>query len=132
MRLARVLRVLIRVMAGALLVLGLAIAVGRWHGLRTPHIALGLLFAFVLLVMGGAAIVSAKETSWAWVLTGWSVVIVLFGLTHARFRPGSAHWIAQVIHVGVGLAGVVIAERVCSVPASHGVSHGVSHGASHE
>jgi cytochrome c biogenesis protein CcdA len=127
MRLPPVMGVLVRVMAGALLVLGLAISMERWPGFRTPHIVLGIVFALVLLVLGGGAIMSAKGTSWAWVLAGWSVLIVLFGLTHARFLPGSRHWIAQVIHVSVGLAGVVIADRVWSAPASHGVSHRVSH-----
>jgi hypothetical protein len=95
-------------------ILQLLLGLGLWTGLLdrfTPlHIAIGLLFVLGLwsvAVIGGLAGANPVRVA---LLVVWGVILPVFGLTQDRLLTGDLHWIIQVLHLAVGMAGIAQAE----------------------
>jgi hypothetical protein len=86
------------------LALGLGIWTGRAPALVQPHMALGVLFVAISVVVGW------RRRSPLIVVLGALVVVV--GLMQRQWIPGDAHWIVRVIHLGLGIATAVAVRRV--------------------
>jgi len=44
----------------------------------------------------------------------WGALTLALGLTQTRLMVGGAHWVIQVLHLLVGLGGIVLAERLAA------------------
>jgi hypothetical protein len=97
-----------KVLAPAIAFLALALGVGLWTGrapaLVQPHMALGVLFVAI------SAVVGWRRRSPLIVVLGALLLVV--GVMQRQWILGDAHWLVQVIHVGLGVATAVAIRRV--------------------
>ena len=89
MRLTRSLLVALRVLAAALVIIGVGFWTGHWFGLRPVHMALGTLFVVVLWSLAVIALVARRATGLAVFALVWGAVIAGFGagapVRHRRY-----------------------------------------------
>ena len=110
----RTLRLTVRALAGALLLVGLLIWLGYAAPWRAVHQTLGLLLAIAVIAIGVVSARATRRASPLVVTVLWTVIVVAYGIAQARLLPGSAHWVAQLVHVFTGLATIGVAERVAA------------------
>ena len=110
-----VLRPLLVALRG-LAVLQLSLGGALWAGYagpwRTLHLGLGVGLGLALLALGATVTAVARRPGALLIVGAWTVLLVAYGVGHARLLPGSAHWVAQVAHVLLGLATLGLAEWV--------------------
>ena len=100
-----------------LFVVMLALGIAFWTGhdpnwLVLVHMFLGIVFVALLWFIGAAAAMRGASMG---VLVGTFVlglVIALFGLFQRTILTGPAHWVVQVIHLLLALAGIGFAEMI--------------------
>lgn len=113
--LLRTARVVMRACAAVLIILGILFWTGLELRLIPAHALVGLLF---VVAMWGIAIAGAAKgapRSLTALAVVWGFLVYWFGLHQAAILPTSAHWVIQVLHLLIGLAGVGIAERVAGI-----------------
>jgi len=113
-RLLTLLRLLTRATAVLLLLVGLALWAGHPAPWRSVHLALGGVLAATLLALGVVAARATGRGSALLIAVLWTALLAGYGLGHARLWPGGAHWLAQVLHVLIGLATIGVAERLAA------------------
>jgi uncharacterized membrane protein YuzA (DUF378 family) len=106
----QILRALNRILAALLLLVGIAIWAG-FPGDIAPHKVVGMLLGVVLGAITFFGLRSGLYRS-ALALVAWTIGMIGFGLVHARFLPGPRHWIVRIVHIAIGIVGVILAERV--------------------
>ena|SRR5215469_7492884 len=100
-----------------LFVVMLALGIAFWTGndpnwLVLVHMLLGIVFVALLWFIGAAAAMRGASMG---VLVGTFVlglIIALFGLFQRSILTGPAHWVIQVIHLLLALAGIGFAEMI--------------------
>ena len=120
----KLLLVALRALAGATLLVGLLIWTGRPVPWTSVHMGLGVLLGLTLIVLGVVVTRLTGRMSATLIAVGWTVLLIAYGVAHARLWPGDSHWIAQLLHVLIGLATLGVAERmVRGVPAVVATPH---------
>lgn len=104
-----------RALAAVLLLVGIAIWAGHYVPWRAVHAGLGALLGVLLLAEGIVAWRATERVGVIVLAAVWTAVLAGYGFAHARLWPGGAHWIAQMLHVLLGLATLGVAERVAGV-----------------
>jgi len=102
----------IRIAGGLQLILGVLIWTGRLEVMLFLHILIGVILVIGLWVLAWLANRAGVTPNWVGLLIFWGLVMILIGLTQAMLFTGSTHWIIQVVHLLVGLAGVGLAEML--------------------
>lgn len=104
----------IHVLGALQLLLGIAV----WSGAAVPwrgmHIATGLLFAATFVAVGAVAARRDRRALPLVAALAWIAIVVAYAFAHARLLPGDAHWVAQLLHVVIGLGTIGIAERLAA------------------
>ena len=100
-------------------VLGLLFWTGRALTLLPFHMLVGVTFVLALWVLAAIAAWTGLRPVLVLLAVSWGLVIPLFGMTHARLLPGSAHWIVQALHLLIGLGAMVIAARLARYVRQH-------------
>ena len=95
-----------------LLVLGALFWAGRARPLIPAHQAVGVAFALMLWALAYLGARAGAPPVLAAVVFGWSLVLVVLGLTQTWILTGSSHWIVQLLHLIVGLIAIGLAEAV--------------------
>lgn len=92
--------------------LGTLFWTGNADSLIPVHMALGT--ALVLCLWALAALGVAARIPVVLVLAGfvWGALTVIYGMTQELVLSGSLHWIAQVLHLSVGVVAVLIAVLI--------------------
>jgi hypothetical protein len=87
-----------------------------WTGHALPlvrlHMLIGMAFVIALLVLVVVAARSGLRVPLVLLAAGYSLLVPVFGMTHARLLPGPGHWIIQVAHLLVGFGAMLIAARL--------------------
>ena len=91
-------------LSGALaLILGLLHWAGMAAALMTMHMALGFLTVGALWVIALAQAVNGGS----WLVAAGAIIVgaltIAFGLLHAALMAGEFHWIAQILHLTLGI-----------------------------
>jgi hypothetical protein len=110
MRTAATIAQWINILAGvAQIILGVYFWSGRALSLLTLHMVVGLLFVIALWTLAGLA--RRTGVAWRWVVLSivWGVIVAAFGGVQAGLLPGPLHWIVRVLHLLIGIAGMVMA-----------------------
>jgi hypothetical protein len=116
MRAVKPLLMLLRLLAGILVVLGIGFWSGHWSGLRNLHMALGALFVLVLWSLAVLALTARRAVGLAVFALIWGVVIAGFGAAQQGLLVGDLHWIVRIVHLAIALAAMPIAERLAKLP----------------
>ncbi|HKH90553.1 MAG TPA: hypothetical protein VKA54_02055 [Gemmatimonadaceae bacterium] len=104
----------LRATAVVALLLGILVWTGRPLPWRSVHMGVGLLLGVLLLALSVVVVRATGRASAVVIALVWTVLLVAYGIGHASLWPGSMHWIAQVLHLLVGLATLGIAERLAA------------------
>jgi hypothetical protein len=99
-----------RVLWLAQIVLGVLFWTGSATSLTDLHKLLGLVFALLVAVL--AVLAGVRGGSPGLLVGGLAVAVLLpvVGIGQTGWLPGSRHWVIQVVHLLVGLAGIAVAE----------------------
>ncbi|MBO0745817.1 MAG: hypothetical protein J2P43_12415 [Candidatus Dormibacteraeota bacterium] len=92
--------------------LGIAFWTGNADALIPIHMALGTALVLCLWALAGLGV--AARIPAVLVLAGfvWGALTVIYGMTQELVLAGSLHWIAQVLHLTVGVVAVLIAVLI--------------------
>lgn len=103
-------QMLLRLFGVILIVLGILFWTGTALSLVNVHMLIGLLFVITLWVLSGLA--GAAHQSMGLVALGvvWGIIVLVLGMVQSRLMVGSVHWVIQVLHLLVGIAGMGIGE----------------------
>lgn len=111
-RLATIALWTIRVTGPLLVTLGVLFWTGRAFGLLPLHMSIGLLFVFALLLLAAVAARAGVRRTQVVLTVATALLIPLVGMTQTRLLPGSWHWLVKVVHLLIGIAGMVVAARL--------------------
>jgi len=93
-------------------VLGLPLWTGRAPGVRTAHMMIGMGFVLALWALAGLAAGAGRGRRLAAATAGQGLVIPVFGVLHPRLLPRPGHWMIRLLHLALGVAGMVLAARL--------------------
>jgi hypothetical protein len=115
----RVLRLLVRILGTAQILLGLLFWSGNAYSFLQVHMLLGL--ALVLLLWAAAIIAARNGEQPPLVTLGllWGIVVPVLGMTQAQLLPGDAHWIIRVLHLLVGVFAIGLVEVLATRMLAH-------------
>jgi uncharacterized membrane protein YuzA (DUF378 family) len=111
-RTARIIQLSLRVIAFALIALGLLFWSDNALALIPIHMLLGLVLVLGVWAIAVMARIAGVYRPLAVVALAWGLVVPVFGLTQDRLLLGDAHWLVRLAHLLVGLAAVAIEERL--------------------
>jgi hypothetical protein len=112
MNVARMLLMLLRVLAGVQVLLGVGLWTGWWYSLAGLHMVAGVVFVLALWIIAAIALFQRRTMGLAAFALVWGLVVVALGMTQQRIVPGDLHWIVRVLHLVVGLASMPMAEKL--------------------
>lgn len=113
--LLRAARIVMRACAAVLVILGIFFWTGHELSLVPAHALVGLLFVVAMWAIAIAGAAKGAPRSLTVLTVVWGFVVFWLGTHQAAILPTSAHWIVEVLHLLVGLAGLGIAERVAGI-----------------
>ncbi len=99
---ARILKILIRLLGVAALLLGLMIWAGYGFSWLPVHILLGTLFVVTMWGTSALAFVAGTRRGLATLVFLWGLGVVWFGRAQMALLPGPRHWIVQLAHLLAG------------------------------
>ncbi len=105
-------RLLIRITAMLQIALGLVFWSGNAKGLVPVHVVSGIIFVISLWTLAYAAKKHGVSTGLVAFTAVWGLIIPALGASQTSILHGSAHWVIQVLHLLVGLAGMALAEQL--------------------
>ena len=111
-RLAAIALWTIRVTGPLLVTLGILFWTGRALTLLPLHMAIGLLFTLALLLLGAVAARAGVRRAQVALTIALALIIPIVGVTQTRLLPGSWHWLVKILHLLIGIVGMVAATRV--------------------
>jgi hypothetical protein len=117
---ALVTRWVIRLAGLTQIIMGLAFWSGRALSLIPVHMIIGLLVAIGLCVVAVLASRTGARPAVVLFAIGLGLVLPAFGVVHVGMLPGSWHWVIRLMHLGLGLAALGLADRL----AEHVLQHG--------
>jgi hypothetical protein len=92
--------------------LGLLFWTGRALGLLPLHMAVGATFVLALLALVGLAAWAGLRPVLAALVAAYALAIPVFGMAQTRLLPGPGHWTVQVLHLLIGIGGMILAMRL--------------------
>ncbi len=108
-----------RILAAVAVVLGLVqvvLGVTFWTGnadfLVPVHMALGTALVLCLWTLAGLGLAARIPVVLAFAGFLWGALTVVYGMTQELVLAGTLHWIAQTIHLAVGVGAVLLALRI--------------------
>ncbi len=111
-RLLTVARMVVRIAFVVQLLLGIGLRTGRLDNLTSIHITVGVLFVLGLWMVAVIAARAGVNRVQVGVALLWGALMPVFGLTQQGLVAGNLHWIVQVLHLAVGIAGIAQAEAM--------------------
>jgi hypothetical protein len=103
---------IVRVTGMTQVALGLLFWTGRAPALLPLHMAIGAIFVLALLTLVGLAGWAGLQPAPVVLAAGYGLVIPVFGMTQSRLLPGSGHWIVELLHLLIGIGGMILALRL--------------------
>jgi len=102
----------VRLTGVTLVALGVLFWTGRALGLIPLHMALGAAFVLALLVLVSLAASAGLRPVLVALAAAYALLIPLFGMAQTRLWPGPGHWIVQLVHLALGIGGMILATRL--------------------
>ena len=99
--------------------LGLLFWAGRALGLVPLHMAIGAAFVLALLALVGLAAAAGLRPVLVALAAAYGLVIPVFGMVQTRLWPGPGHWMVQLLHLVIGIGGMILAIKLASHAREH-------------
>jgi hypothetical protein len=116
-RLLTVARMALRITFAVQLLLGIGLWTGRLDNLTAIHIAVGVLFVLSLWTVAVIAARAGVNRIQVGVALLWGALMAVFGLAQQDLLNGNLHWIIQILHLAVSIAGIAQAEALAAAVA---------------
>ena len=94
------------------LLLGIGLWTGSFDVVKPVHIAVGVLFVLSMYAVAVFALRAGGNRQHAGAVFAWGALMVIFGLTQEGIVTGGLHWLVQVTHLAVGMAGIGMTEAL--------------------
>lgn len=104
----------VRALAIVQIVLGIVFWTGNELALVPIHMALGSLLVLSLWALAVLGLVARIPPVFSIAGLVWGALTVGYGMTQESVLVGSQHWIAQLIHLAVGITAVLVADRIAA------------------
>jgi hypothetical protein len=108
-----------RVLVAAVVALGavqVALGVAFWSGnadfLVPLHMTLGTTLVLCLWALAALGLAARIPVVLAFAGFLWGALTVVYGMTQELVLAGTSHWIAQAVHLAVGVGAVLLAVRI--------------------
>jgi hypothetical protein len=108
-----------RVLVAAVVALGavqVALGVAFWTGnadfLVPLHMTLGTTLVLCLWALAALGLAARIPVVLAFAGFLWGALTVVYGMTQELVLAGTSHWIAQAVHLAVGVGAVLLAVRI--------------------
>ncbi|HXX40215.1 MAG TPA: hypothetical protein VEP50_19025 [bacterium] len=108
------LQMLIRLVWVVQVVLGMLLWAGRALRFLPVHMLVGVVFVLLLWMLSALVMAGRVRTGLTPLTVLWGALTLALGLTQTRLMIGGAHWVVQVLHLLVGIGGIVLAERLAA------------------
>jgi hypothetical protein len=92
--------------------LGVLFWTGRMIDLVPLHMGLGYVLVALLFILALIGLSTGASRGLVVMALVWSLITPLFGIYQAQMLIGELHWIIRVLHLGVGLAAMGMAETL--------------------
>jgi hypothetical protein len=92
--------------------LGVLFWTGRMINLVPLHMGLGFLLVALLFTLALMGLRGGASRGLVVMALLWSVITPLFGIYQTRMLIGELHWIIRILHLGVGLVAMGMAETL--------------------
>jgi hypothetical protein len=107
-------RMILSLLAIALIVLGGLFWSGRALSLLPLHMLFGGIFVLCMWLLSGLAFYTRRAQVLAAVVFIWGLIVPFVGEEQLKFPPGSLHLIMQVLHLLVGLVAIGLGHALAS------------------
>jgi hypothetical protein len=116
-------RVLVNTTGLVQLVLGMLFWAGIGTGLVPVHATIGILLVLSLWALAYFAAKAGAPTGLVVLVAVWGLLLPAVGFGQPNLLPGGAHWVIQLVHLVLGLAGLafgnLLAARVLPKQPGH-------------
>lgn len=113
-RAARSLGIAVGLLGLAQVTLGIIFWTGNADPLVPVHMALGTTLVLCLWALAGLGVAARIPVVLVSAGFAWGALTVIYGMAQESVLPGSLHWIAQVLHLGVGLVAILLAGLIAA------------------
>ena len=96
------------------IVLGMLFWVGYAENLIHVHILCGIVLVVSLWALAILSIRAGVKPGLAILALVWGLITIILGLEQGRILVSALHWIAQVVHLLVGLGAIGLAEALAA------------------
>lgn len=94
----------------------IALGIAFWTGNADPlipvHMALGTALVLCLWALAGLGLAAGTPVVLGLAGFLWGALTVIYGMTQELVLAGTLHWIAQTVHLAVGVGAVLLAVRI--------------------
>jgi hypothetical protein len=111
-RFAMIAKPIVGITGVILIGLGVLFWTGRFINLVPLHMSLGFLLVILLFILAVIGLRAGAPRGLVVMALVWSVITPLFGIYQTRMLIGELHWIIRVLHLGVGLMAMGMAENL--------------------
>ena len=108
----KVIRLVIRVLGSALIILGVFFWTGNALALVPVHMLFGILLVLLLWTLAVLAARTGEPPGLVAFAIAWGMIVPILGLTQDQLLPGALHWIIKVLHLLLGLGAIGVAEML--------------------
>jgi hypothetical protein len=108
----RIASMVVRLCAVAALTLGILFWTGNADQYRDIHMLIGILLVLALWTVAFSQITRPGGIGMAAAAVVTGILLAIVGVTQERIFPGSSHWVIQVVHLGLALLAIGLAETI--------------------
>ncbi len=115
-------RVILTLLGIALIVMGVLFWTGHALSLIPLHMLLGGIFVIFMWLLSGVTLYVPRARTFGVVVFVWGLIVLIIAVEQLRILPDSLHWVAQTVHLLVGVAAIglahALAGKILRAPAS--------------
>jgi hypothetical protein len=107
-----ILQNVVRLLALALVGLGIQFWMGRSLELLPVHMRMGEVLIALLWILAAMGLRAGVKAGLVFGAIGYGLLAFVFAMTMGRLLPGGAHVVIRVVHLLIGLGAVGLAESI--------------------
>lgn len=108
------LRMAIRIIVLAEVILGILFWLGTARGLTSLHVGLGFLLVLSMLALAGVALSRRAPIGRIVLVIVWALVLPVVGFWQLHVAAPAAHVMVQILHLLLGLGAAAVSEQLAA------------------
>ncbi len=103
---------LLRITGVLQIIMGLIIWIAEADAIIPAHVFIGSVFVLSLWAVAFMAARAGVSPAMVALTFIWGLIIPVLGIAQVNLMPNAAHWVIQVVHLLVGMAGMGLGEQL--------------------